>query len=295
MHSFLKSIGYSTEGSVQENEELIKNSILKADYKKEVILSNGGKLIEFIRFTTDDTGIIVVGEEDGENKFHFKYYFPFGISSGAMNPEDEFYINKKVDSDAYTGMCDDPRVGMSLIFYVVNVVDFLKYYKGEKKLENKAAQFVGLAESGKIILPTLVHVENRERQKKENNKKNKLVAEAKKGNQEAIENLTLDDITRYAIISQRIRKEDILSIVETSIIPYGSESDMYKITGNIEEVKKLTNTDTNEDIWHLNLLVDEIPMDVYVSAKDLMGEPEVGRRFRGNVWLQAELIDAATE
>ncbi len=295
MHSFLKSIGYSEEGSVSENEELIRNTILKADYKKEFKLKNGGKLIEFIRFTTDDTGIIVVGEEDEGKKFHFKYYFPFGIGSGANNPEDEFYINKKVDSDAYTAMCDDPRVGMSLIFYVVNVVDFLKFYNGEKRLENKAAQFVGLAESGKIILPTLVHVEDRERQKKENNKKNKLVAEAKKGNQEAIENLTLDDITRYAIISQRIRKEDILSIVETSIIPYGSESDMYKITGNIEDVKKLTNTDTKEEIWHLSIIVDEIPMDVYISAKDLMGEPEVGRRFRGNVWLQAELIDISGE
>ena len=66
MHSFLKSIGYSGEGSVQENEELIRNTILKADYKKEFKLKNGGKLIEFIRFTTDDTGIIVVGEEDEE-------------------------------------------------------------------------------------------------------------------------------------------------------------------------------------------------------------------------------------
>ena len=291
MHSFLKSIGYRKHNTIQQTEELIKNSILKADYKKEVEIENGGKLIEFIRFTTDDTGIIVVGEEDTENKFHYKYYFPFGVSSGSTNPEDEFYINKKVDSDAYTAMCDDPRVGMSLIFYVVNVVDFLKFYKGEKRLENKAAQFVGLAESGKIILPTLVHVEDRERQKNENNKKNKLVAEAKKGNQEAIENLTLDDITRYAIISQRIRKEDILSIVETSIVPYGSESDMYKITGNIEDVKKLTNADTGEDIWHLTILVDEIPMDVYIGAEDLMGEPEAGRRFRGNVWLQGELID----
>ncbi len=291
MHSFLKSVGFSVSGNPGEIEEIIRTTILKAKYRKEVKLKRGGKLIEYIRFTTEDSGIIVVGEEDDEKKFHYKYYFPFGVSAGDINPEDEFYINKKVDSDAYTAMCDDPRVGMSLIFYVVNVVDFLKFYKGEKRLENKAAQFVGLADTGKVILPTLVHVENSERQKKENYKKNKLVAEAKKGNQEAIENLTLDDITRYAIISQRIQKEDILSIVETSIVPYGSESDMYKITGNIEAVKKLENSETGEEIWHMTINVDEIPMNVYINAKDLMGEPTPGRRFRGNVWLQAQLLD----
>ena len=143
MHSFLKSVGYTVEGNPGEIEEIIRTTILKAEYRKEVKLKRGGKLIEYIRFTTDDSGIIVVGEEDEEKKFHYKYYFPFGVSAGSINPEDEFYINKKVDSDAYTAMCDDPRVGMSLIFYVVNVVDFLKFYKGEKRLENKAAQFVG--------------------------------------------------------------------------------------------------------------------------------------------------------
>ena len=28
---------------------------------------------------------------------------------------------------------------------------------------------------------------------------------------------------------------------------------------------------------------------VFVNEKDLLGEPEVGRRFRGNIWLQGEI------
>ncbi len=291
MHSFLKSIGYTCKGTPTELEELIKNTLLKADYKKEVALERGGKMVEYIRFTSEDSGIIVVGEEDEEGRYHYKYYFPFGVGRAGFNNEEEVFVNKKVDSDAYMAMCDDSRIGISLIFYVVNVVDFMRIYKGEKCLENKSVQFVGLADTGKIILPTQVYVEDREKQKKEIKKKNKLVAEAKKGNPEAIENLTLDDITRYAIVSQRIMKEDILSIVETSIVPYGSESDMYKITGNIEDVRKEENADTKEAFWHLTVRVDEIPMDIYINSNDLMGEPLVGRRFRGNIWLQAEVTD----
>ena len=96
MHSFLKSIGYSCNGTPKELEELIKTTLLKADYKKEYNLERGGKLVEYIRFTSDETGIIVVGKEDTEGKYHYKYYFPFGVGLCGLNPEDEFYINKKV-------------------------------------------------------------------------------------------------------------------------------------------------------------------------------------------------------
>ena len=72
MHSFLKSVGYSVEGNPGEIEEIIRTTILKAEYRKEVKLKRGGKLIEYIRLTTEESGIIVVGEEDDEKKFHYK-------------------------------------------------------------------------------------------------------------------------------------------------------------------------------------------------------------------------------
>ena len=116
-----------------------------------------------------------------------------------------------------------------------------------------------------------------------------LIAEAKQGNQEAMQSLTFDDIDQYAVVSRRIRKEDIYSIVETSFIPYGSESDNYSILGYITNVEKLTNSFTKEEFYVLTVECNEMNYDVCINTEDLLGEPLVGRRFRGNVWLQGRV------
>ena len=132
------------------------------------------------------------------------------------------------------------------------------------------------------------HVKKR---KKENTKKNKLIAEAKKGNVEAIENLTISDIDNYARVTMRIKNEDLLSIVDTSITPSGSESEMYNIMGNILSVSPETNSQTGEKLWVMQVECNEIIIDVSINEADLMGVPEAGRRFRGNVWLQGCLSE----
>ncbi len=52
-------------------------------------------------------------------------------------------------------------------------------------------------------------------------KRSRLIAEARKGDEEAIESLTLEDIDMYTTISRRIQKEDVFSIVETYFMPLG--------------------------------------------------------------------------
>ena len=64
------------------------------------------------------------------------------------------------------------------------------------------------------------------------------VKEAKNGDMDAIESLTLEDIDLYSIISRRAMTEDIYSIVDTSFMPYGVESDQYSIIGHIQGIQK---------------------------------------------------------
>ncbi len=290
MHTFLRSIGYAGIKSPAEEEKLVYKTIAESAIKKIIFKENGTKQIEYIRFVSEVCGIIVSGEEDEDGRFHFNYYIPFGSGDAEENFEDEIFISKRVDTDSYTGMCDDPRLGISIIFYILNKMDYLKFTEAKKRLADRSVKFSGLAESGNIILPTIVRVENNEGLNKYNEKKISMIAEAKKGNQEAIEQLMLADIDRREMISGRINNEDILSIVDTSIVPYGSESDMYKITGNIRTCKRVFNTDTGEEIWHMIVDCNDIPIDVYINKEDLTGEPEVGRRFRGSVWLQGQLV-----
>lgn len=295
MNTFLKAIGFGSLKSQKDVEDLILKVISKATNMEKYTQKDGNTYIEYEMPVSSSCGIKVAGEEDQEGKFHFSHYFPYikapmYLKASNDNTEEEIYINKKIDTDGYTGMCDDYRLGICLIFYLQNVADYYNRFGEVKMVSDQAVWFGALAESGKVILPTMNIAEEQLKQKKEQSKKNKLIAEAKKGNMEAIENLTINEIDNYAKASMRIKNEDLLSIVDTSITPSGSESEMYNIMGNILSVNSETNVLTNEKIWVMQVECNEILIHVSINSSDLMGEPEAGRRFRGNVWLQGKLI-----
>ena len=115
------------------------------------------------------------------------------------------------------------------------------------------------------------------------------MAQARDGDEDAIESLTLEDMDTYAILSRRIVKEDVLSIVKSTFMPYGIESDQYSVIGEIVDYTRMENKITNEVIYGLKLECNDILFDVCINEQDLLGEPEVGRRFKGNVWMQGSL------
>ena len=88
------------------------------------------------------------------------------------------------------------------------------------------------------------------------------------------------------MISRRAHKEDIYSIVESSFIPYGSESDNYTILGTIQEVEEHKNLLTGEELYELTVNCNDLIYSICINKTDLLGEPLLGRRFKGNVWLQ---------
>ena len=109
---------------------------------------------------------------------------------------------------------------------------------------------------------------------------------ARQGDEDAIETLTLEDMDMYTNISKRIRKEDIFSLVDTYFMPYGVECDQYSLLGEITDFHEVTNSITGEEVYFMTLSCNELLFDVCVNKKDVFGEPQVGRRFKGVVWLQ---------
>ena len=75
----------------------------------------------------------------------------------------------------------------------------------------------------------------------ENVKHVQMVAEARNGDKEAIEKLTLEEMHTYSKIGRRIADEDVFSIVETSLVPFGMEAEVYKMLGVIISLKKFSN------------------------------------------------------
>ena len=288
MHSFLRAVGFGSIKSRSDEEKLISLVLENATEKQVIRLSEDRSVVELLMEVAEDTGIVVRGETDAQGIFHVAHYFPFRRGN-TITTEEPLFVNKRVDTDAYTGMCDDYRIGVSLIFYIQNVVDYLKNPIEKKERRRCPVYLSALATDGKILLPVEKSQKEVEKVKSDLQSRSALIAEAKQGNQEAMQNLTLDDIDQYALVSRRIRKEDIYSIVETSFIPYGSESDNYSILGYINSVERLKNFYTREEFYVLNVECNEMNYDVCIHVDDLLGEPEPGRRFRGNVWMQGRV------
>ena len=65
------------------------------------------------------------------------------------------------------------------------------------------------------MLPIQKDEEQMQRVKQASIARNDLMAAARKGDEDAIETLTLEDMDMYTVISKRIQKEDIFSLVDT--------------------------------------------------------------------------------
>ncbi len=289
MHSYLRAIGFSDINNRIMLNKLLENIIDNSTSKNTVELSNKSNLTEITKEFGEGMGITLRGELDDQGNFHMEHYFPC-IRGTNTSTREEVGINKRVDSEAFTGMCDDFRLGVSLIFYLQNVIEFL-----EKKNQNMPMTtpfpitLAALSLEGRILLPIEkdeVQVRNLSAETKH---RNNLIAEAKKGNQDAIDSLTIDDIDTYAMISRRAKKEDIYSIVDTSFIPFGSESDNYSVIATITESNLIINELTKEEVYDLQLVCNDISFRLCISKQDLLGEPVVGRRFKGNIWMQGAI------
>ena len=69
----------------------------------------------------------------------------------------------------------------------------------------------------------------------------------------------------------------------------GIQCDQYSILGEILEVHTVNNIVTDEELVQMTIESNNMQFDVCINRKDLLGDPQVGRRFKGTIWLQGQL------
>lgn len=199
-------------------------------------------------------------------------------------------MERHAEKESYAGVCNDMRVGVSLIFYLQNMMDYAKIKYGNRlPIRGTSLSLSALSTSGKILLPILKNEADMAKIEKETTNRNKLIAQARAGDEEAIETLTLEDMDTYNAISRKIRKEDILSLVDTYFMPYGVECDQYSVLGEITECSSTRNRLTGEELNVMTISCNDLVFDVCINRKDLYGEPMPGRRFKGSIWMQGTI------
>lgn len=288
MHSFLSAIGFSNIKNRQMLEPIYKE-ILHSPSKKVIsTVSADTRLVQFSKEFGKNFGITLIGEMAVDGSVSIEYYFPY-VRSMLLTTDENIYIEKHADKRSYAGVSSDFSLGMTLIFYVTNVADYEQskwLNRSNRYISN--AYFSGLSTSGTIILDVEKAQVNNE--SVPNVRRNKLIEAAKKGDPAAIETLTLEDMDIYNIIGKRAHHEDVLSIVESSFMPVGIETDHYAIIGNILSSTKCNNTFTNESVYLLDIDCNDLSLTVAINEKDLLGEPAPGRRFKGDIWLQGHIV-----
>lgn len=285
MHKFLRAIGFSEI----RKKDLIMITDEIAERPEEMRItkdSEGNEFAEFSKTFAENIGIKVRGTYDEEDNFQMEYYFPYSLGT-EVSTREQIDVEKHAEKESYAGVCDELRIGVTLIFYMQNVVEFLSEHRRNIHAQNlQGAILSALSVEGKVLLPVQQKKTAKQTHNKNSEKRNQLIAEAREGNEEAIESLTLADMDTYSSISKRITKEDILSIVDSYFMPYGIESDQYSVLGTIIDVKELFNSITNEKLYHITLNCNDMVFDVTINENDLLGEPAIGRRFKGNIWMQ---------
>ena len=286
MHKFMRAIGFSGLTDRREQQKLITDIILNASHRSYT--SNGEETIlaEFCEDFAKDMGIAVCGEFDESDKFTYDYFYPYLRGTGISSCED-VSVERHADKESYAGVCDDIKVGVSLIFYLQNMVPYVKaQYENILPIRGTTLTLSGLSLRGNIILPISKNDMQKQKVQKASRNRNQLIDAARRGDEDAIESLTLEDMDTYTAISKKILTEDVFSLVDTYFMPYGVECDQYSIMGEILDISLRVNKITKEEIYVMRLSCNDLQFDVCINKKALYGEPQVGRRFKGIIWLQ---------
>ena len=290
MHRYLRAIGFSNLKSRLQVNNLLAYVIQNADEKKYT--STNDMDIMFAEYSMDfaeNLGITVRGEFNEENQFVFDYYFPYSRGTQISSYED-ISIERHAEKESYAGICDDIKVGVSLIFYLQNVISYLKI-KNADRLPIKGTSLIlsALSVDGTILLPLQKRESDLKKTKKESINRSKLIAAARNGDEDAMESLTLEDIDTYTNISRKILKQDVFTLVDTYFMPYGVECDQYSVLGEIIDYQFVENKMTKEEICQMTICCNDLYFDVSINKKDLLGEPKTGRRFKGIIWMQGHI------
>ena len=295
MHKYLRAIGFTKTPRRKDIQNIIREGVNSTTHRIYTSNENDDDslLAQFDIPLGRDIGITVFGEFDEKDEYYPEYYFPY-LDSDIISTSEAMTVEQWLDSDSYSGIPDDLKIGVTMIFRLRNSVEYIRCRQMKQNpTEGASAALSGLSLDGTIVLPIYKTQSDIRTHQNSESERLRLMTQARDGNEEAIHNLTIEEMDRYSAVISRIPEEDVFSIVDSYFMPSGSECDLYSVMGEIRECSTVRNDRTGDEIYVMTLDVNALPIRVCINREDLMGDPQVGRRFRGEIWLQGRIDFAA--
>lgn len=232
-------------------------------------------------------GLTVRGVLDDKDDIKAVDFLAYTKSDLYMNAE-FININEGDKENEYFITCEDENDN-EIVFYLLNPYYYFTLDNIKDNLSIKIS-ISGLSVSGKVILPIDKNQKASETEIENFKKRCEIIKKSKKGDEDAINELECNAEQTYNSIYERLKNEDLLSIIETYMMPDSSFNSGYSILGDIINVEEIVNEKTEEKVYCLRVNAISTVFDVFINSKDIIGMPFVGMRFLGNCFLQGYIL-----
>ena len=201
MHRYLRAVGFSNIQKREEYEELVRFTSECYQTEESAVNAEGEDFSERRKAFAEQMGLMVRGVYDEKEEFHAEYCVPY-FTGRAERFYEDMVIERHAEKESYAGVCDDMNLGVSLIFYLQNVTEYLNR-KRYGRMENATASLIlsGLSVEGKVLMPVYQKMPVVS-EIKASQERSRMLQAARDGDEDAIENLTLEDMDMYSMISK---------------------------------------------------------------------------------------------
>ena len=293
MHDYMRAIGFSHEFTRDNFKRLLSKIVTEANYRNATAAKNEVVQVEYRKFFGRDIGLIMRGTLEataqGSEEIFADETIPF-LRATTISSTEKIVFRRKMDKESYIGVCDDYRLGMPLKFHLQNRNDYLSEMDD---IENNPIDILHLSLSalsldGMVMIPIEKNISDKEAEKKRN-KRDRMMRMAHLGDERSKEDMVIEDMDTYTILCEKSKSEDVYSLVDSYFMPTEIECDEYAVLGEIKDVSEDINSITGEEVWIMDIVANGLLFSVCIHKDDLLGEPEIGRRFKGTVWMQGSV------
>ena len=291
MHKFFRAIGFSEPLKILDRYNLIDDVLQKAQHRAFITDEEDSDvmLAELRLDLGEGYGICAAGIFGEDDEFMCEDLYPYLTGSGTSSVEEVSIEEKKV-GDSFAGLVDDLNVGSTVIFHLLNGIEFLKSgWRMVDPIPGSSVTLYALCIEGTVMLPILKTDEERKEIRRRSRQRRKLMIKAREGDENAMQDLSMQDMDLYASVADKLQFDDVYTLVDSYFMPTGAECDLYSVMGEIVRCRETTNPMTMEKVWVLTVSTNDLRFDVCVNQMDLFGEPMHGRRFKGLIWMQGVL------
>ncbi len=283
MMLYISALGFSEYNSKEKAEKLVTDVIETSSNRYISNYKTDEIKVEYYKEYGRDFGLIVRGALSKNEELTVYSLVPYAVGSNLTDTH-EVDVVKGSKKDVYNAYCEESRSGTPVTFFLQNVIDYLEIDE-QQDAYIEGVRLVAFSVEGTVILPIEKDEEDMDIEEDEDEYREELIEKARQGDEEAIQMLEEEAIESSEILQERLKEEDLLSILEGFFVPLGEHDDIYSLLGTIEEVTKATNRFTDEQIYILGISCMNLYIDLYINEKDIVGTPSKGMRFKGTSWV----------